>query len=93
MISQDILIEAAVMGAVSYMIGTILMKFMKKDDPKNNKPAITFQDKLVMFLIGAVTHILLKKTKMDDWYCKRIAVQSLAQINPVRTIQNNVVGR
>ena len=88
MISQQKLIEAAIMGLVSYMIGTILMKFIKRDDPKSGRPAITFADKVVMFSIGAITHLLVKETKMDDWYCKRLALQSLARTGApvVRTV-------
>jgi hypothetical protein len=87
MISQEKLIEAAIMGLVSYMIGTILMKFIKKDDPKNGRPSITFADKVVLFSIGAVIHLLVKETKMDDWYCKRLALQSLARANPVNVVR------
>ena len=87
MISQEKLIEATIMGLVSYMIGSILMKFLKKDDPKNGKPAITFSDKVILFSIGAITHLLVKETKMDDWYCKRLALQSLAKANPANLVR------
>ena len=88
MISQEKLIEAAIMGLVSYMIGSILMKFLKKDDPKNGKPAITFADKVVLFSIGAVTHLLVKETK--KWMigiAKRLALQSLAKANPANLVR------
>lgn len=86
MISQEKLIEAGIVGLLSYMVGTILMKFIKKDDPKNGKPSITFSDKVVMFSIGAIIHLLVKETKVDSWYCQRLSLQSLAKVGAEKVV-------
>jgi hypothetical protein len=80
MLSQKRLIESGVVGIFSYIIGSILMTFFKPRDPKTNKVKITFNDKLVMFLIGAIAHLILKTAKLDQWYCNKISIKNLTKV-------------
>ena len=65
-----LLIEASIVGVVVAMVGTLLTYTIVRMRGKSTKFIWNFSMFAVLFLTGALSHILFEFTGFNKYYCK-----------------------
>ena len=65
-----LLIEASIVGIVVALVGTFLTFLFVKISGKSTKFIWNFSMLFVLFLTGALSHILFEFTGFNNYYCK-----------------------
>ena len=65
-----LLIEASIVGVVVAMVGTLLTYSIVKFRGKSTKFIWNFSMLFVLFLTGALSHILFEVIGFNNYYCK-----------------------
>ena len=65
-----LLIEASVVGVVVALVGTLLTYFIVRFRGKSTKFIWNFSMFAVLFLTGALAHILFEFTGFNKYYCR-----------------------
>ena len=65
-----LLIEASIVGVVVALVGTLLTFLFVKLSGKSTKFIWNFSMLFVLFLTGALSHILFEVIGFNNYYCK-----------------------